>query len=95
MLGQNLKDIRIKNKYNQEDIAEQLGVTKQTISNWEKGKRTPDINHLIKLDNIYQVTLDSLIGIDKRTEDIELLNIILNMRKEKKSQLLNFLKVTV
>ena len=95
MLGQNLKDIRIKNKYNQEDIAEQLGVTKQTISNWEKGKRTPDINSLIKLANIYQVTLDSLIGIDKRTEDIELLNIILNMRKEKKSQLLNFLKVTV
>ena len=95
MLGQNLKDIRIKNKYNQEDIAEQLGVTKQTISNWEKGKSTPDINHLIKLANIYQVTLDSLIGIDKRTEDIELLNIILNMRKEKKSQLLNFLKVTV
>ena len=95
MLGQNLKDIRLKNKYNQEDIAEQLGVTKQTISNWEKGKRTPDINHLIKLANIYQVTLDSLIGIDKRTEDIELLNIILNMRKEKKSQLLNFLKVTV
>lgn len=95
MLGQNLKDMRIKNKYNQEDIAEQLGVTKQTISNWEKGKRTPDINHLIKLANIYQVTLDSLIGIDKRTEDIELLNIILNMRKEKKSQLLNFLKVTV
>ena len=95
MLGQNLKDMRIRNKYNQEDIAEQLGVTKQTISNWEKGKRTPDINHLIKLANIYQVTLDSLIGIDKRTEDIELLNIILNMRKEKKSQLLNFLKVTV
>ena len=31
MLGQNLKDIRIKNKYNQEDIATQLGVTKQTI----------------------------------------------------------------
>ena len=95
MLGQNLKDIRIKNKYNQEDIAEQLGVTKQTISNWEKGKRTPDIDSLVKLANIYQVTLDSLIGIDKRTEDIELLNIILNMRKEKKSQLLNFLKVTV
>ena len=71
MLGQNLKDMRIRNKYNQEDIAEQLGVTKQTISNWEKGKRTPDINHLIKLANIYQVTLDSLIGIDKRTEDIE------------------------
>ena len=95
MLGQNLKDIRIKNKYNQEDIAEQLGVTKQTISNWEKGKRAPDIDYLVQLANIYNVTLDSLIGINKRTDDIELLNIILNMEKEKKSQLLNFLKVIV
>ena len=95
MLGQNLKDIRIKNKYNQEDIAEQLGVTKQTISNWEKGKRTPDINSLIKLANIYQVTLDTLAGSDKRNENIELLNIILNMNEDKRSKLLNFLKVTV
>ena len=95
MLGQNLKDIRIKNKYNQEDIAEQLGVTKQTISNWEKGKRTPDINHLIKLANIYQVTLDNLIGSDKQDECIELLNIISNMSEDKRSKLLNFLKVTV
>ena len=95
MLGQNLKDIRIKNKYNQEDIAEQLGVTKQTISNWEKGKRTPDINHLIKLANIYQVTLDNLIGSDKQDECIELLNIISNMSEDKRNKLLNFLKVTV
>ena len=95
MLGQNLKDIRIKNKYNQEDIAEQLGVTKQTISNWEKGKRTPDINHLIKLANIYQVTLDTLTGSDKINECIELLNIISNMNEDKRSKLLNFLKVTV
>ena len=95
MLGQNLKDMRIRNKYNQEDIAEQLGVTKQTISNWEKGKRTPDINHLIKLANIYQVTLDNLIGSDKQDECIELLNIISNMSEDKRSKLLNFLKVTV
>ena len=95
MLGQNLKDIRIKNKYNQEDIAEQLGVTKQTISNWEKGKRTPDIDSLVKLADIYQVTLDSLAGSDKRNECIELLNIISNMNEDKRNKLLNFLKVTV
>lgn len=92
MLGQNLKDMRIRNKYNQEDIAEQLGVTKQTISNWEKGKRTPDIDSLIELANIYQVTLDTLTGSDKRNECIEILNIVSNMNVDKRNKLLNFLK---
>ena len=95
MLGQNLKDIRIKHKYKQEEIATKLGVTKQTISNWERGERTPDINSLIELANIYHITLDTLIGSDNRTECIELFNIISNMNKEKQIKLLNFLKVTV
>lgn len=95
MLNKNLRDIRMKNNYNQEYVANKLGVTKQTISNWEKGKRSPDIDSLIKLANLYEVTLDTLTGSDKRNENIELLNIILNMNEDKRSKLLNFLKVTV
>lgn len=95
MLNKNLRDIRMKNNYNQEYVANKLGVTKQTISNWEKGKRSPDIDSLIKLANLYEVTLDTLTGSDKRNECIELLNIISNMNEDKRSKLLNFLKVTV
>ena len=54
-----------------------------------------DIDSLVKLANIYQVTLDTLTGSDKRNECIELLNIISNMNEDKRSKLLNFLKVTV
>ena len=95
MLSKNLKNIRLKNNYNQEYVANKLGVTKQTISNWEKGKRTPDIDSLVKLANLYEVTLDTLTGSDKRNENIELLNIISNMNDDKRNKLLNFLKVTV
>lgn len=95
MLSQNLKNIRLKNRYNQEYVAAQLGVTNQTISNWEKGKRTPDINSLVKLANIYGVTVDTLTGSDKRNECIELLNIVSNMNPDKRNKLLDFLKVTV
>ena len=95
MLSQNLKNIRLKNRYSQEYVAAQLGVTNQTISNWEKGKRTPDINSLVKLANIYGVTVDTLTGSDKRNECIELLNIVSNMNPDKRNKLLVFLKVTV
>lgn len=95
MLSKNLRNIRLKNNYNQEYVANKLGVTKQTISNWEKGKRTPDIDSLVKLANLYEVTLDTLTGSDKRNENIELLNIISNMNDDKRNKLLNFLKVTV
>ncbi len=95
MLSQNLKNIRLKNRYSQEYVAAQLGVTNQTISNWEKGKRTPDINSLVKLANIYGVTVDTLTGSDKRNECIELLNIVSNMNPDKRNKLLDFLKVTV
>ena len=74
MLGQNLKDMRIRNKYNQEDIAEQLGVTKQTISNWEKGKRTPDIDSLVK-DGYKKIDYDNYMftymGFNLRKEELK------------------------
>ena len=93
MLGHNLKIYRTKNNYSQVDIANILNVTKQTVSNWEKGKRLPDINILIKLANLYNVTLDTLTGSDKRNSSIEMLNVVSNLPNDKKDKLLDFLKV--
>lgn len=93
MLGHNLKIYRTKNNYSQVDIANILNVTKQTVSNWEKGKRLPDINILIKLANLYNVTLDTLTGSDKRNSSIEILNVVSNLPNDKKDKLLDFLKV--
>ena len=93
MLGHNLKIYRTKNNNSQVDIANILKVTKQTVSNWEKGKRLPDINILIKLANLYNVTLDTLTGSDKRNSSIEILNVVSNLPNDKKDKLLDFLKV--
>ena len=48
-IGKNIKDLRIKNKMTQEQIAEKLFVSRQTVSNYETGKSRPDIDMLIKL----------------------------------------------
>lgn len=93
MLGDNLKQYRIKSGYGQLDIANILNVSKQTVSNWEKGKRLPDINTLVTLANLYDVTVDTLVGSDKRNKSIELLNIVSNLKEDKKDKLLDFLKV--
>lgn len=93
MLGQNLREYRIKNRYSQIEIARLLNVTKQTVSNWEKDKRLPCINTLIELAKLYNITLDSLVGIDMRNSYIELLNIISNFDEDERDKLLDFLKV--
>lgn len=64
-VGQKLQKARKSQELTQEQIAEQLGITRQTISNWENNKSYPDIVSLIKLSDIYQVSLDSLLKGDE------------------------------
>lgn len=45
----------------QEDLAERVYVTRQTISNWETGKSYPDIHSLLLLSSLFDVSLDTLI----------------------------------
>lgn len=48
-------------KLSQEELAEKVYVTRQTISNWETGKNYPDIHSLLLLSSLFQVSLDQLI----------------------------------
>lgn len=57
----NLKLLRKHFSYTQEQIAEKLGVSRQTIAKWERGECLPDIENLIALAGIYEVTVDSLV----------------------------------
>ncbi len=63
-IGQKLKDKRARLGLSQEQLAEQLGVTRQTIANWEKGKTYPDIGSVLKLSDLYGVSLDELLKED-------------------------------
>lgn len=70
-IGQQLKSARNKKKLTQEQLSEQIGISRQSISNWENSKSYPDIESLIKLSNIYDLSLDVLLkGDDRMIKDI-------------------------
>ena len=54
--------IRKKYGYSQQELADRLSVTRQTISNWECGQGAPALDKAIELARIYQVSLDDLVG---------------------------------
>lgn len=63
-LPENLKKYRIKKNLTQEEVAEFLGITPQSVSKWERGESYPDITFLPALANIYETSVDLLIGMD-------------------------------
>lgn len=56
-----LQKLRKANGYSQEVLAEKLGVSRQSVSKWERGEASPDIDNLMLLAKIYGVTLDELL----------------------------------
>lgn len=60
-IGAKIKNARMEANLTQEQIAEALGVSRQTISNWETGKTYPDIVSVIKMSDLYDVSLDLLL----------------------------------
>lgn len=63
-LSENLKKFRISKNLTQEDIAEFLNITPQSVSKWERGESYPDITCLPALANIFETSIDALIGMD-------------------------------
>lgn len=57
----NLKLYRKRNGFTQEQIAEKIGVTRQTVAKWERGEALPDIENIVALADVYEVTIDSLV----------------------------------
>lgn len=64
-LSKNLKEHRLKNDLTQEDVAEYLNITPQSVSKWERGETYPDITLLPALANIFKTSIDLLLGMDK------------------------------
>lgn len=63
-LSENLKKYRILKNLTQEDVAEYLGITPQSVSKWERGESYPDITLLPALANIFETSIDLLVGMD-------------------------------
>ena len=71
-IGAKLKDARMRAGMTQEKVAEEIQVTRQTISNWENEKSFPDIVSVIRLSSLYGNSLDQLLkGDEEMMEHLE------------------------
>lgn len=80
-IGRQIRKYRQEGGLSQEDLAQKIFVTRQTISNWENDKNYPDIKSLLLLSNLFGVSLDILVKGDLKemkerikTEDIQKFN---------------------
>lgn len=60
-IGQKLRQARLDSGLTQEAVAERVGVSRQTVSNWENNRSYPDIASVITLSDLYSLTLDELL----------------------------------
>ena len=68
-IGEKIYTLRTKSGMTQEQLAEKMGVSRQAISKWESGVSVPELNKLKALANLFQVSLDELMG-QKPAENI-------------------------
>ena len=63
-IGNKIMELRKKSNLSQEELAEKVGVTRQTISKWELNETSPDIKQAKELSKIFKVSLDELVDND-------------------------------
>lgn len=62
ILGDRLKELRTENNLTGEELGKKFNVTKVAISNWESGKRYPDLETLLNIAIFFDVSVDYLLG---------------------------------
>ena len=87
-IGNNIVKLRKKSGLSQEELAEKVGVARQTISKWELGETSPDLKQAKELSKIFKVSLDELadndikeILVEKTTNTEKLAGLILKLIK--------------
>ena len=68
-LSDKITTLRKSNGWSQEDLAEQLNVSRQAISRWENGTALPDANNILQLSKLFNVTTDYLLNEDYSSDD--------------------------
>ena len=63
---ENLQFLRAQNSVTQEQLAEQLGVSRQSVSKWESGNSFPEMETLLRICDLYSVNLDALLDSMRR-----------------------------
>ena len=62
IFGARLREVRKSKKLTQKELAEQIGIKQNSYSDWETGKNEPSLENLVKLADLFEVSLDWLFG---------------------------------
>lgn len=73
-IANHLVQLRKKNGLSQEALADQLGLSRQAVSKWERAEASPDTDNLIALAKLYNVTLNQLLLIEQESENLSEFN---------------------
>lgn len=85
LIAYNIKFLREQRNWTQQKLADQLTISRSTVAKWENDQLTPDIYSLIKLCNIFEITLDQLAGNTILKE-----NLLLDFKRMYHSQAVEF-----
>lgn len=66
MLNKRIKELRLSHGLNQVELAKELSVTKQTVSNWENNNIQPSVDMLVKISEYFSVSTDYMLGKSNR-----------------------------
>lgn len=69
-IANRLVELRKKTGLSQEELAEKLGISRQSVSKWERAEASPDTDNLILLSKIYGVSMDDLLNTEQPVEEI-------------------------
>lgn len=64
-LNENIRNLRLARNLSQVDLAKALGVTKQSVSNWENNNIQPSIDMLVRLAQFFSVSTDCILGLNQ------------------------------
>ncbi len=92
--GENLKSLRKNNNLSQEQLAEKVNVSRQSVSKWETGEAYPEMNNILELCKIFKCKIndlvnDSIIDLDSLDEEVKMSVVKFKKEKQKKVKTLS------
>ena len=69
-IGKFLQELRKEKRLTQEQLAEQMGVARRTVSRWETGSNMPDLDILVELSDLYEVDLREILSGERKSEQM-------------------------
>ena len=71
ILADKITELRKKNGWSQEELAEKLDVSRQSISKWESAQSVPDMSRILKLSEVFGVSTDFLLKDEMSLSDVQ------------------------